>query len=94
MTNINIDHKNCLISADSDNILKLADKGAIKIGNGTYLAENELIEISPNKKYEGCIRYNAELSALEYCNGREWIALGGTLLVDDSIIWGMIFSGK
>lgn len=94
MTGININHNESRISANDDNILRLADKGAVKIGNGKYLADNENIEIAPSNTYEGCIRYNEEDKCLELCNGYNWIPLGGTLLVDDSIIWGMIFSGK
>lgn len=94
MAGINIDHKNGKITAADDKIIQLADKGAVKIGNGKYLANNASIEITPRPEYTGCIRYNEDNKSLELCTGYEWKPLGGDLLVNDSIIWGLLFSGK
>lgn len=94
MAGINIDHKKGRIESTDDKILKLAEKGAVKIGNGKYLSNNASIEITPRPEYAGCIRYNEDTKTLELCTGYMWKPLGGDLLLNDSIVWGMIFSGK
>jgi len=90
MTGITIDNKKSLIDAGENKILKLADKGAVKIGNGHYLSGNQSIEIAPKAEYEGCLRYNDDKHQLEIATATEWKPLGGQITVDDTIIWSLI----
>jgi len=94
MTGITIDNVNSHIDAGDNRVLKLAEKGAVKIGDGTYLSGNTTLEIAPKTEYEGCIRYNEARQVLQICTKTGWVDLGGDLHLDKSIIWGMIFSGK
>jgi hypothetical protein len=91
MTGITIDNKQSLIDAGDNRIVKLADKGAVRIGNGHYLSGTRSIEIAPKPEYEGCLRYNSETQTLEIATASEWKPLGGQLTTDDTMIWGMIF---
>lgn len=90
MTGITIDNKNSLIDAGTNRVVRLANKGAVRIGNGHYLSGNKSIEIAPKAEYEGCIRYNNETQTLEVATATEWKPLGGQLTTDDTIIWGLI----
>lgn len=90
MTGITIDNKQSLIDAGDNKVLKLAEKGAVKIGNGHYLSGNASIEIAPKAEYEGCLRYNNETHMLEIATATEWKPLGGQLTTDDTIIWALI----
>lgn len=91
MTGLTIDNKKSLIDAGSNKIVRVADKGAVKIGNGHYLSGGQDVEIAPKSEYEGCIRYNEDKHMLELATNSEWKPLGGQLSTDDTMIWGMIF---
>jgi len=94
MTGITINNVNSEIDAGDNKVLNLASKGAVKVGDGTYLTGNTITEIAPKAEYEGCLRYNENTQTLEICTKTAWIPLGGDLHLDNSIVWGMIFSGK
>ena len=92
MASINIDHKNGLISTETDNILYLANKGAIKIGDGTYLDElGNSQEIQINEHYIGVMRYNVDGGCLQICDGKKWKDVLGQYKQTSNIVWSLLF---
>lgn len=90
MTGITIDNKKSLIDAGENKVLRLAEKGAVRIGNGHYLSGGQRVEIAPKPEYAGCLRFNEETSMLEIATATEWKPLGGQITTDDTIIWALI----
>ena len=67
---ININHKNSTIITDDDTLIQITDKGALKVGDGTYLDElGNSQEIEPNQNYKGAIRFNEDHQCLQLCDG-------------------------
>lgn len=92
MTAININHKNGIISTDDDSVITLGVKGAVKLGNGTYLDElGELQEIDPSQEYEGVIRYNSDRGCLQVCDGSQWKDVLGQYKQTSNIVWSLLF---
>lgn len=92
MTSINIDHKKGIISTDDDTILYLSDKGAIKIGQGTYLDElGNSQEIEAREQYIGAMRYNTDRNCLQICDGKKWKDVLGHYKQTSNIVWSLLF---
>jgi len=85
-----INNKLPLIDVGDNRIVKLANKGAVRIGNGHYLSGTKSIEIAPKAEYEGCLCYNSEAQKLEIANASKWKPLGGQLTTNDTMIWNII----
>lgn len=88
MTSINIDNKNGIILTDEDKIVKIADKGALQLGSGEYLSENNDISL---ENYEGALRYNKERKCLQVCDGSVWRDVKGEYKQTSHIIWSLLF---
>lgn len=89
---ININHKTTTIVTDNDELLQIANKGAIIISDGTYLNESkEEIEIKPLKEYEGALRYNKEKGIMQYCDGIKWRDINGDYKKTSEIVWSLLF---
>jgi hypothetical protein len=92
MTAINIDHNKGIISTEDDSILKLGEKGAIQLGDGTYLDElGNSTTITIKEAYRGALRYNAEKGCLQVCDGTQWKDILGKYKQSSKIIWSLIF---
>lgn len=92
MTSINIDHNKGIISTESDSILYIADKGAVKIGDGTYLDElGNSREIEARKDYIGAMRYNKDRGCLQICDGTKWKDVLGHYKQTSNIVWSLLF---
>lgn len=92
MAAVNIDHKNGIIYAENDGLLKITEKGAIKLGNGIYLDEGgNTVDIEPREEYKGALRYNEELGLLQYCDGYSWRNVNGEYKQTSQIIWSLLF---
>lgn len=92
MTSINIDHKTSTITTDNDTILNLSEKGAIKIGQGTYLDElGNSQEIEAREQYIGAMRYNTDRNCLQICDGKKWKDVLGHYKQTSNIVWSLLF---
>ena len=92
MTAININHKTATIETDDDKALTLQIKGGIKIGDGTYLSEdNEKEEYEIQESYKGVIRYNSDNDCLQVCDGTTWRNINGQYKQTSDIVWSLLF---
>ena len=53
---ININHNEGSITTDNDTVLTITENGGVKIGDGTYLNDSDIVDES----YKGVIRYNKD----------------------------------
>ena len=91
-TSININHADGIIQTRNDKVLTLMNKGAIKIGDGTYLDElGDKQDYDINKDMVGALRYNAERKCLQVCDGRVWNDVNGKYKQKSNIIWSLMF---
>lgn len=90
---VNINHNDSIISSSNDDLLCITQKGAIKIGDGTYLDEldKNVKMIEPNEKYKGALRYNKELGLLQYCDGIRWRNIDGKYKQTSNIVYSLLF---
>lgn len=89
---INLNHKTSTISTDDDTLLFLTDKGAVKVGDGTYLDElGNSQEIEPNENYKGAIRFNEDHQCLQQCDGKKWKDINGYYKQTSGIVWSLLF---
>lgn len=92
MTSINIDHNKGLISTETDSILYITDKGAVKIGTGVYLDElGNSQEIEAREDYKGAMRYNNDRNCLQICDGKRWKDVLGHYQQTSNIVWSLLF---
>ena len=88
MAAINIDNKNGIIFTNNDEIVKIGNKGALQLGCGEYLDEEDS-EIM--KKCEGAMRYNSERKCLQVCDGERWKDIRGRYKQTSNIVWSLLF---
>lgn len=88
MASINIDNKNGLIFTDEDKIVKIGNKGALQLGSGEYLNEENCELLSD---YEGALRYNSERQCLQVCDGIRWKDVKGHYKQTSNIVWSLLF---
>jgi hypothetical protein len=88
MASINIDNKNGQIITSDDAIVKIGNKGAILLGNGEYLEEENGVDLS---KYAGAMRFNKERKCLQVCDGTVWKDIKGPYKQTSNIVWSMLF---
>lgn len=89
---ININHKDSTIITDDDTLIQITDKGALKVGDGTYLDElGNSQEIEPNENYKGAIRFNEDHQCLQLCDGYKWKDINGRYKQTSGIVYSLLF---
>ena len=89
---ININHKNSTIITDDDTLIQITDKGALKVGDGTYLDElGNSQEIEPNQNYKGAIRFNEDHQFLQLCYFYKWKDINGHYKQTSGIVYSLLF---
>ena len=88
MASINIDNKKGIIFTDVDKIVKIGNKGALQLGTGEYLNEDNVESLSD---YEGALRYNKERKCLQMCDGVRWKDIKGQYKQTSHIVWSLLF---
>lgn len=86
MSAININHDTCTISTNNNELLILSDKGAVKLGSGSYLDEIPNLD-----EYKGALRYNEDKGVIQYCDGIKWIDIDGDYKQTSLITWSLLF---
>jgi hypothetical protein len=89
---INLNHNTSTISTGDTTPLGLQVKGGIKIGEGTYLNEdNEVEDFEIQESYKGALRYNSDLGCLQVCDGKTWNSINGQYKYTSDIVWSLLF---
>lgn len=88
MASINIDNKKGVIFTDEDKIVIVGIKGALQLGTGEYISEENLNSL---KEFEGAIRYNKERKCLQVCDGERWKDVKGQYKQTSHIVWSLLF---
>jgi hypothetical protein len=88
MASINIDNKNGTIFTSEDKIVKIGEKGALQLGSGEYLEEENVESLS---NYAGAMRFNAERKCLQVCDGEVWRDVKGQYKQTSNIVWSLLF---
>ena len=89
---ININHKNSTIITDDDTLIQITDKGALKVGDGTYLDElGNSQEIEPNQNYKGAIRFNEDHQCLQLSYCYKWKDINGHYKQTSGIVYSLLF---
>jgi len=84
---ININHNEGSITTDNDTVLTITENGGVKIGDGSYLNDSDIVDES----YKGVIRYNKDTDSIQYHNGVTWKNFSNDVEETPGIIWSITF---
>ena len=72
---INVNHPETTVKTFDGSHLQIADGGAIKIGYGISINEDDINNVSPETlaEFAGTIRFNKNTHKMEYCDGTTWV---------------------
>lgn len=72
---INVNHPDTTVKTFDGSFLQIADGGAVKIGYGINLDEDNVDNADETAliEYAGAIRFNNNTKKLEYCDGTQWL---------------------